>query len=71
MDRFSKEEDDSELKTMFECGNVAFTTWSDSRELVTLNCDINTQPAPQNIVETKSATSSAPNGPLRKIARRL
>ena len=60
MDRSSKEEDDSELKTILECVNVAFTTWSDSRELVTLYCDVNTQSAPRNIVETKSAASSGP-----------
>ncbi|WZY68608.1 hypothetical protein YC2023_000848 [Brassica napus] len=58
MDRSSKEEDDSELKTMLECVNVAFTTWLHSRELVTLYCDVNTQSAPQNIIETKSAASS-------------
>ena len=61
----------SELKTMLECGNVVFMTWSDSRELVTLNCDVNTQPTPRNIVETKSTASLAPNGLLYKIARRL
>ena len=60
MDRSSKEKDDSELKTMLECVNVAFTTWSDGRELVTLYCDVNTQSAPWNIVETKSAASSGP-----------
>ena len=58
MNRSSKEEDDSELKTMLECVNVAFTTWSESRELVTLYCDVNTQSAPRNIVETKSVAYS-------------
>ncbi|CAF2008709.1 unnamed protein product, partial [Brassica napus] len=59
-DRSSKEEDDSELKTVLECVSVAFTTWSDSREIVTLNCDVDIQSAPRKLVETNPAASSGP-----------
>ncbi|KAH0937070.1 LOW QUALITY PROTEIN: hypothetical protein HID58_004531 [Brassica napus] len=60
MDRSSKEEDDSELKTVFECVSVAFPAWSDSKEIVTLNCDVNIQSAPRKLVETNPAVSSGP-----------
>ncbi|WZZ21744.1 hypothetical protein YC2023_123131 [Brassica napus] len=59
-DRSSKEEDDSELKTVLECVSVAFTTWSGSREIVTLNCDVDIQSAPRKLVETNPAASSGP-----------
>ncbi|CAN6922400.1 unnamed protein product, partial [Brassica oleracea] len=58
--RSSKEEDDSEFKTVFECVSVAFPTWSDSREIVTLNCDVNIQSAPRKLIETNPAASSGP-----------
>ncbi|CAN6906506.1 unnamed protein product, partial [Brassica oleracea] len=58
--RSSKEEDDSELKMVLECVSVAFPTWSDSREIVTLNCDVNIQSAPRKLVETNPAASSGP-----------
>ncbi|CAN7064530.1 unnamed protein product [Brassica oleracea var. botrytis] len=59
-DRSSKEEDDSELKTVLECVSVAFTTWSGSREIITLNCDVDIQSAPRKLVETNPAASSGP-----------
>ncbi|CAN6856018.1 unnamed protein product, partial [Brassica oleracea] len=59
-DRSSKEEDDNELKTMLECVSVAFTTWSDSREIVTLNCGVDIQSAPRKLVETNPAAFSGP-----------
>lgn len=72
MDKSSKEEDDSKLKTMIECIDVAFTTLSDIREIITLNCDVNTQSVSRNIVKTKSAAFSGPNRlSLHKITRRL
>ncbi|CAN7103638.1 unnamed protein product [Brassica rapa subsp. narinosa] len=58
--RSSKEEDDSELKTVFECVSVAFPAWSDSEEIVTLNCDVNIQSASRKLVETNPAASSGP-----------
>ena len=45
---------------MFECVNLAFTTWSDSREIVTLSCDVDIQSAPRKLVETNPAASSGP-----------
>ncbi|CAN6843647.1 unnamed protein product, partial [Brassica oleracea var. botrytis] len=58
--RFSKEEDDSEFKTVLECASVGFPTWSDNREIVTLNCDVNIQSAPRKLIETNPAASSGP-----------
>ena len=43
---------------VLECVSVAFPTWSDSREIVTLNCDVNIQSAPRKLVETNPAASS-------------
>ncbi|KAH0882185.1 hypothetical protein HID58_058281 [Brassica napus] len=45
---------------VLECVSVAFPTWSDSREIVTLNCDVNIQSTPRKLVKTNPAASSGP-----------
>ncbi|KAF3600737.1 hypothetical protein F2Q69_00034639 [Brassica cretica] len=39
---------------------VTFTTWPDSREIVTLNCDVGIQSAFRKLVEMNPAASSVP-----------
>jgi len=45
---------------VLECISVAFPTWSDSREIVTLNCDVNIQSEPRKLVEMNPAAFSGP-----------
>ncbi|KAH0942364.1 LOW QUALITY PROTEIN: hypothetical protein HID58_002001, partial [Brassica napus] len=61
--RSSKKEYDSELKMVLECVSIAFTTWLDRREIVTLNCDVvPEQTAPQDSKKIWTNTSTRLEG---------
>ncbi|WZY70179.1 hypothetical protein YC2023_002419 [Brassica napus] len=64
--RSSKKEYDSELKMVLECVSIAFTTWLDRREIVTLNCDVGIQSALRKLInESCCIFSPRTNRPTR------